>query len=357
MLGFGLLSATVGVAVAPSILRLLGASDATTDLAMDYLRPSLFGAAFYYINILLTGVLRGVGNTSLPFKVALGSNLLNGILNYGFILGGLGLPAYGVAGAAYGTILSNAWAIAMLYWLINRGAVRGLSIPLSFAPIDRRLIAKLWKIGYPAALDMTVLNVMLMSIVGMVGHLDELAVAAHGIGLRIQSLAFVPGLAISQAAGAMVGQALGRNDPDEAREVLRLTRKLAAAVMCGLGALIVLFGSQIVDYGFNVSAGTPTHGYTMQWMYVLGGSFPVIGAWLAYSGLLSGAGATFPSLRINATTTVLVQVPTSALLGLVFGLGPIGVWLGFPAGEVLKVILGHRAFKKGDWAGEAGTAR
>ena len=53
MLGFGVLSATVGVAVAPAILRLLGASEATNALAMEYLEPSLIGASFYYITFFI----------------------------------------------------------------------------------------------------------------------------------------------------------------------------------------------------------------------------------------------------------------------------------------------------------------
>jgi putative MATE family efflux protein len=357
MVGFGLLSATLGVVVAPFVLMALGASEESATLAMNYLRPSLYGSAFYYINLLLIGMLRGVGVTALPFKVALGSNVLNAVLNYGFILGGFGMPAFGVAGAAYGTVLSNLWAISTLIFLINRGAVPGLKIRTRPSEIDRVLAGQLWRIGWPAALDMIVLNAMLLSIVGLIGHLDEVAVAAHGVGIRVQSLAFVPGLAMSQAAGALIGQALGRGDANEARDVLVLARRFTTILMSGLGAVFIVFGGDIVHFAFDVHTGTATHTYAVQWIQILGFSLPIVGIWLAYAGLLHGSGATTTSLRINATTTLAVQIPTSFFLGVVLGWGPAGVWLGLPAGELLKVVLGHRAFKKGSWAKTGSSGR
>ena len=346
----GAATAAVGVPLAPYILQLLGADAHHVALAMQYLEPMLYGAVFYYLNIAMAGVLRGVGNTVLAFRVALGSNALNALLNYGFILGGWGFPSLGLQGAAYGTVISNAVAFAAIVALVHNGAIRGLYIRLRPARIDRPLAAELWQVGWPAAMDMIVLNVMLASIVGMIGRLDPIAVAAHGVGIRIQALAFVPGLGVSQATGALVGMALGRGDVEEAREALRAARVLCSVMMTGIGVVFMVLAGPLLTLLFDLDAGTAVHTYAVQWMRILGAALPIVGVWLAYSGLLHGSGDTFASLRINATTTLLIQVPSSALLGLVFGLGPAGVWLGLPLGEVFKVVLGHRAFRAGAWA-------
>ena len=349
-LGFGVSSGTAGVLLAPIALGWLGASDAAASLAMEYLTPMLMGSAFYYLNIVLAAMLRGVGNTRLPFNVAIGSNILNGLLNYGFILGGWGLPALGLGGAALGTVASQAAAVVVLVTLLRRGAVEGVFVPLRPAKLDVPLAGELWRVGWPAALDMMVLNIMLLSIVGMIGHIDEVAVAAHTVGIRIQSLAFVPGMSVSQAAAALVGQALGRGSPQEARAVLRAARVLCGAILTTLGIIFTLLGGPMLQYVFDLHPGTDAHEYAVQWIMVLGATLPIAGVWMAYAGLLHGSGDTFASLKINVASTLGIQIPVSALLGYGLGWGPVGVWLGLPAGEVLKLVLGHRAYRLGHWA-------
>src|SRR6185503_13924490 len=102
--------------------------------------------------------------------------------------------------------------LVLLVWLLRRGSVPGVELRLRPAPLDLPLARQLFRVGAPAALDLVILNGGLLSIVGMLGRIEQAAVAAHGIGLRIQALAFVPGLGVSQATGALVGQALGAGD-------------------------------------------------------------------------------------------------------------------------------------------------
>ena len=243
----GVVVALIGNPLAKDVLRLLGASEVVLDDALAYLRPLLTGAVFYYLNILYAGILRGVGNTRLPFVIALASTALNIGLNYGFILGNYGLPALGVRGAAYGTVLSYAFSVTMMVASIKRGVIDGLSLSLRPRAIDRPLAWELFKVGAPAALDMVVVNAAFMSIVGMLGRIDTIAVAAHGIGLRIQALAFVPGLSVSQATSAMVGQALGSGDAAEARRIVRAAVAMCTALMTVLAVTIVGFVDEIMS--------------------------------------------------------------------------------------------------------------
>ena len=145
----------------------------------------------------------------MPFVIALASNGLNVVLNYGLILGNLGLPAMGVQGAAIGTIISHGFALMVMVYLLRRETVPGIKLTLKMRRIDMELAKALSSVGWPAAADMVVLNAGFLAVVGLLGRVDEVAVAAHGVGLRIQALAFVPGMSVSQATGALVGKALG----------------------------------------------------------------------------------------------------------------------------------------------------
>ncbi len=348
-LTLGILVAIVGNAGAIPLLTVLGAEGTDLSSGLAYLRPSLLFAPATYLNILLAAVLRGVGNTRLAFFVALGSNALNVAFNYLFILGGFGFPALGLAGAALGTGLSQLAAVVVLTALLARGAEPALHIRPRLARVDVKLLRDLIRIGAPAAVDMVVLNAGFLSIVGMLGRIDPLAVAAHGVGLRVQALAFVPGMSISQAIGAMVGQALGANNPDRARTVLRYGVALCVVVMSTLAAIII-FGRAPLVALFDIDPNGALGGYAQQWMQLLGWCMPAVGVYIAFVGLFQGSGATRISLRINALMTLLLQIPLSWILGFTFGLGTFGVWLALPLAFVGKAILGAFFVAKGDWA-------
>ena len=344
----GLGVAVIGNLIAEPLLRVLGANDAAVFHGLAYLRILMTGAALNYLNILYGSVLRGVGNTRLPFLIALASNAINVVLNYGLILGNFGLPAMGVQGAAIGTVTSHVFAVSVMVFLLSRRFVQDVHLDLRPKSIDLPLAKQLWNVGAPAALDMVVLNAGFLSILGMLGHIDQAAVAAHGVGLRVQALAFVPGMSVSQATGAMVGNALGAGNVDEARRVLRSGMALCMVIMGTLAALIITQAPFIIGL-FNIDVNSNLGGYALQWMTLLGVCMPIVGVWVAFVGLFQGSGATKTSLHINMVATT-AQIPASYILGFIVGWGTWGVWVAFPASFALKAAMGAVAYHRGDWA-------
>ena len=344
-----LVVAIVGNLIGGDILGALGASPDIVEIGLDYLRPLLTGTFLFYLTVLYGAVLRGVGNTRLPFMAAIAATGINILANYGLILGNWGLPRLGVQGAAIGTLLSQFGNVLIMVVAIRRGAIPGLRARLLPARLDRQLARILFRIGAPAALDMLVLNVGFLAMVAVIGRIDELAIAAHGVGIRIQGLAFVPGLGIAQATGALVGQALGAGDPDRARATARAAVMLCAAVMSALG-LAVIAGAHPLVALFNIEPGTALESYSVQWMIILGFCMPPVGVQIAFGGMLQGAGATDTSLRINAVGTFMVHVPIALLLAFPLDLAVLGVWLSFPIALVVKALLAWRAYREGSWA-------
>lgn len=345
----GLAVAVVGNTIASPVMELLGATGDDLSEGLRYLRLMLLFSPFYYLTILLGACLRGVGNTRTAFLVSAASNLLNFLFNYALILGNWGAPALGVRGAAIGTGLSQVFAVVVLITLLARGHEPALHVKPRLVRPDLAHIRDLFRIGAPAALDMVVLNAAFLSIIGMLGRIDPLAVAAHGLGLRVQALAFVPGMSISQAIGALVGQSLGANDASRARRVLRDGVGLSVAVMSLLAAAI-LFGAEGIVALFDVDPAGSLGGFSLQWMRLLGWSMPVVGVYIAFVGLFQGSGATRLSLSINALVTLVFQIPGSFILGFPLGLGAWGVWAAFPLGFVGKAALALYVYRRGGWA-------
>lgn len=347
-IGLGILVSLLGNLAAYPVMTALGAEGESLAQGMAYLRPLLLGSTFSYLNLLFAAVLRGVGNTRLAFAVALFMNGLNLSLNYVLILGNLGAPALGVQGAAYGTVISQALAAVLMATLLARGTVPGLSTPLAFRTIDRALARRLGSIGWPAALDMVVLNAGLLFIIGLLGRIDQAAVGAHSIGLRIQSVAFVPGMGIAQATGALVGTALGAGDVEVARRVFRASALLSTVIMSVLAAVLIVFAGPVVNI-FDVYEGSMFE-YAVLWLTLLGYGMPFVGVFLALGGVLQGSGDTRTPLIINTVVTFAFQIPMGWFLGFPMGLGALGIWVAFPASFVFKAAWGLWVYRAEGWA-------
>jgi putative MATE family efflux protein len=345
----GIVVGVLGAFSARGILVVLGASDTVADIGVAYLRPLMIGTPFFYLTLLYTGILRGVGNTRIPFYCALVANIINAVINYALVLGNLGMPSLGVQGSAIGTVSAQFINLVILLWVLRRGIVANIRMPLKLVRVDRQLAVELFRVGWPASIDMLILNAGFLTALGMLSRIDEVTVAAHGLGLRVQSLAFVPGLSIAQATAAMIGHALGASNVERARAIVRATLILCVSIMSALAVAIFLAAHPLAHI-FDVRGGTPLEEYTVEWMRILGVAMIPSAIQIAFVGLLQGSGATRTSLRINLWSTLAIQVPLAYLFGFTFDLGAFGVWLSFPIVFVAKALLGFLAYKRGKWA-------
>jgi putative MATE family efflux protein len=345
----GVVIGALGALFAELILRALGATPAVAELGAQYLRPLMIGTPFFYLSLLYAGVLRGVGNTRIPFLCALIANVINAVLNYGLILGNLGMPAMGLTGSAIGTVIAQFIMMALLMSVLVRGSIPNLELPLKLAKLDRDLAVELYRVGWPAAVDMLILNAGFLTALGMLGRIDEVTVAAHGIGLRVQALAFVPGLGVGQATAAMVGQALGAGNIERAKQVANASMLLCALIMSALGLIFIIAAHPLVRV-FAEAPAPALEEYSVEWMRILGYTMLPASINIALMGVLQGSGATKLSLRINLWSTLLVQVPVSYLLGITLDWGAAGVWLGFPVGALAKAVFNYVVVKQAKWA-------
>jgi putative MATE family efflux protein len=345
----GVAIGVLGAVLAGPVLELLGASDKVVAVGVQYLRPLMLGTPFFYLSLLYAGVLRGVGNTRLPFVCALLANVINAVLNYGLVLGNLGMPALGVTGSAIGTICAQVANTLALMYVLRSGRIPNVRLSLRPRAIDRKLAIDLFRVGWPAAADLLVLNAGFMTALGLLGRIDVITVAAHGLGLRVQALAFVPGIGVSQATGALVGQSLGAGDPERARAIAKAAVVLCAAIMCSLAVVLVLAAYPLVGI-FDVRSGSPLEDYSVMWMYLLALTMLPSAVHIAFVGVLQGSGATRTSLWINIVTTLAIQIPLAWLLGFALDLGAFGVWLSFPLSFVGKALGAYLAYRRGTWA-------
>ena len=271
------------------------------------------------------------------------SNLVNATLAWALVFGHLGFPRGGVGGAAVATT-SSRWfmVLAMLGagWPSLRPHVRLFRLrAFELTPILRMLA-----LGAPVGINLQI-EYSAFALVGLLmGWLGIEQLAGHQVALNLAAFTFMVPLGIGAAAAVLVGNAIGRNDPDGAR------RHAGAALACGT-AFMILSALAFITIPTQLAAL-----YTTQASVIILAArlIPVAGIFQVFDGLqvvaggvLRGAGDTRVPMLLSMVAFWVVMMPLCYLLGFHTPLGAVGLWYGLVAGlGSLAILLLYRIHRR-----------
>ena len=323
----------VGIALAPDLVGLFGAGEGVTGDAADYLRVAFVGTVPLLVVLAATGVLRGLQDTRTPLVAAAAGNLLNIVFNLALVHGWGPLPALGLVGSAWGTVLAQVLMAVGLVAVVVRGARRHHA---SLRP-DLPGIRAAGRAAVPLLIrTLTLRASLLVTTYAVVQGGDETSVAAHNLAFALWSfLAFVlDSLAI--AAQALTGRALGAGDLESTRRLT--TRMTWWGIWCGVVTGIALaVASPVAGHLFTDDAAVVDR--LAPALLVAALAQPVAGIVFVLDGVLIGAGD--GSYLAWAGAVVFVLYAPFALLAT----GLVGVWVAFAVAFMggRCVTLVHRA--------------
>jgi len=300
---------------------------------------------FQFIGFLGSAALRGAGDTVTPLWIGVLVNLVNFGINVNLIFGNAVVPRLGVPGAAIGTSISYVVGALILLAILVRGRGR-LKLHLSGSWVDMDTVRRIFRIGWPAALEQILLQVAFLLWVGMVVVFGTEILAAHQIGLRIQSFAFMPGFGFAIAATALVGQNLGARDAVAAEKSGWEAMKFSVAVMSVIAIVIFLLAEPIAR-GFIGDPVVVTWSVTFIRIHAI--SIPAVGIFFAIDGALRGAGDTRFPLMTSLSGMYAVRLPLSLVFGFVLGWGIVGVWIPLVIEYYYRSVVIVNHFHRGKW--------
>ena len=351
----GVPATVVGIFLAEPLVAALHASDQTLAQGIPYLQIYFAGLVFLWGNFVGTAIFRGAGDVWTPLKLALGVNLLNVALNYGFIYGVGPWPPAGVAGAAMGTIVARgcgALACAAILW---RGTRQLKSVRFTQGTAGRRLLNWNWNwmrrillIGVPMALAGLLRNgsrLVFLAIIGA-GAAGVSFHAAVGVGLQLRLLGILPALAFQTATASLVGQAIGRGDLEEAAVLGRRSVLLLAVMMAPVAALVIALAEPLAAL-FIASNETARLASTVIRWFAVAQFFSALS--ITAQGALIGAGDTAPAMRYSLISQWFTMLPLAYLLLAVVGWVPHGPLAAWTIAPVISFILTWRRLRSGRW--------
>ena len=345
----GVIVSMACVAFADPIIRLAGSKADTHESAVLYFRIIMGGIMFTVISLAINAAQRGSGNTKIAMRTNLTSNLVNVVCNFLLIEGRFGFPALGIKGAAIATVIGTVVACAMSMAsifrkdsFINVGYI--LANKLKATVSDARA---LFKLASSVFIEQILLRIGFMSVAVMAANLGTQEYAAHQVGMNVMSLSFSFGDGMQVAAVTLIGQCLGRKEPDMAKKYGMICQRIGNMISVVLSVLYLVGGKAFFRAYFPTDDYAVSIGIQIMRVMVLIVLMQV--AQVIYMGCLRGAGDVKFTTMASTISVTLIRPTVSYLCAYVLHMGVIGIWFGIVGDQIMRLILTNWRFTSGKW--------
>jgi len=333
----GLVVSVVGWSVAGTMFRVMRVPAEVAGLGHAYLSTWLLGAPLVFGFFAIEATFRAAGDTRTPFVMLAGSVGVSILLDPLLIMGLGPFPRLGVEGAALASVMVRSGGFLVgLVIALRRGLLR-VSAP------DWRALPTVIRIGMPLSLAGVLLSVIYMWLTRFTSRFGTAALAALGVGHKMEGLGFIAISGFALAAGALVGQNLGARQEARAREAVRLTVGYCLVVTVTTAIAFLLIPGRLVSL-FTRDAQVIADG--VWYLRVI--AFAQIGQSfvLILEGALAGAGYTFWP-QVVSTSLTAMRIPLAAWWSRAFGL--LGIWLALSLTAIARGIAMILFWKGGRW--------
>jgi putative MATE family efflux protein len=333
----GLVVSVVGLLIADSLFRMMRVPADVASLGHGYLSTWILGGPLVFGFFAIEATFRAAGDTRTPF-VMLAASVCVSIALDPLLIAGIGpFPRLGVEGAALASVMvrGGGFLIGCIIAL-RRGLIR-VDAP------DWRALPTIVRIGMPLSLAGVLLSVIYMWLTRYTSRFGTAALAALGVGHKMEGLGFIAISGFSLAASALVGQNLGARQEERAREAVRLTVSYCLVVTVTTALAFLLVPGHLVSL-FTRDAQVIADGV----LYLRVIAFAQIGQSfeLILEGALAGAGYTLWP-QVASTTLTGLRIPLAAWWSRAFGL--LGIWLALSVTAISRGIAMVLFWKSGRW--------
>lgn len=334
LLGFA--SGAIGVFLTRPLMLLMGAEGAALDFAVQYTQIILVGNPIFFLYSALDGTLRGEGDMKTSMVILAIATVINIVLDPLFIFGWGPIPALGVAGAALATVLARGIGLLIILGHFH-GARSAIVFKLFRWQWNPGTILAIFRIGIPTAISQAMLSLTMFVYNLLANQFGAHAVAALGLGFRIDSLAFMPGMSVSIATVTMVGQNFGARHYHRLVSAWRTALIMVFAAMGGMGLIVFFLPEFFV--GIFTKEG-PVVAQTISYLRIVPLFYGFLGMGIVTASAFQGLGRGLPALVVNMFRLGLVGIPLAVFLTRVLGWGPEGIWWALAMSDFSFAIVG-----------------
>ena len=316
----GLPSTVILIFAAPWIFGLLTDDAAVRKIGVPYMKIRIVGMVGVGMNYAYRGYWNGVGKSAVYMRTIIIMHVAQITVAWVFVFGHLGAPELGAVGAGIG----NTTAVFLGTVLYTAQAFRlargnGFLVRLP----RRETLMTILRISVPASIQQLFISAGFTALFSIIGRIGTHELAAASVLLNLSQTAFLPGLGLGLTAAALVGQALGRGDPADARAWGWQVVRIGMVVMTVVGIPLVIFPDPILGIFLHDPAIVDIARWPLR---VAGATIMVEAVAMILLNALQGAGATSQVAKLAIGLQWVLFLPLAYVIGPILGLGLIGVW-------------------------------
>jgi MATE family multidrug resistance protein len=320
---------------------------------IEYFNSLIPSGAFVCLSCPFFAFFSGRGQTKFVAIVNLIACALNILLDYGLIFGNFGLPALGIGGAGFATVIASIFSsvvVTIAFFMVNQH-----NYPTRlYRDFEWKYLKKIIIFGIPAGTQAVADVGGWTALTFMLGHLTPESLAATTIALAINNLSFMPLLGFSDATAIVVGQYVGKKRPRIANRGPYHAWLMVSVFMIFSGLVYLIFPISLFKlFSPRDSCGIINFNaviITGQYILIFAAIFNFFdAAKFIYSGALRGAGDTHAVLYISLFCTWILLVPGTALLIFLMHSSVITVWAYITCCTLIEAIIVFYRFRSGNW--------
>ena len=340
---WALVISITALCISPYLPYWLGGNEEIAHDASLYFAIFGFSGIFFQMEGLAGSMLKCSGNMKIPSALNIGMCVMDVVFNYIFIY----ILGMGVMGAAVGTGLAMlVTACAMMYFLLVRSKMLSLvrRPSKSFRPTSD-VVSTAVKIGAPMGLQHLLMGGAYIVSTMIVAPLGTIAMAAHSLAITVESLCYMPGYGIAEAATTLVGQGIGAGQRLLTRSFARMSVALGIGVMTLMGVLMWIFAPELMAL---MSPVEEVIALGTQVLRIEAWVEPMFAAAIVCNGVFIGAGDTIIPAIMSLGSMWAVRLTMAATLAPKFGLK--GVWTAMAIELLFRGSIFLTRLFKGKWA-------
>jgi putative MATE family efflux protein len=329
--------AIAGLLALPRLFALMHTPPEVTALGTRYLGTYLIGSPLVFGYFVVDAAFRAAGNTKLPFIMLLFATVISGTLDPLMITGWGPFPELGIRGAAVATLCVRGSLCVVGVALLTRFRL------IAFGTPDWGRIATIMRIGLPTAATGVIFSLIYVVMTRTTTEFGTPALAALGLGHRIESWMYMIGVGFGAAAAAIVGQNLGAGLPDRAARAGWLT-----LAMTGVPGIIACVGLLLFPDALAGLFSTEPAVIAEASRYLRAAAFAqlVVSGETVLEGALGGAGWTLPPM-LASTAITLARVPLAVWAAAQWGTN--GIWWVISATAIARAFAMMALWASGGW--------
>ena len=294
----------VGPVVTMPMLKMLGTPDSIIDWCAQYLNIYFIGIVGFFMYNMLSGVLRGLGDSVSALGFLLLAAALNVALDLWFV------RSMGVAGVALATVISQGISAVFCYWKLDR-----MSDIFDMGWRQMKLIpavsGRILRIGIPSGVTMAIMATAGMVVLNLTNAMGEVVIACNVIVMRVDGFAMLPNMTFGQAMSVYTGQNVGAQKFDRVHKGVKQGGLIAAAFSAVI-TLILMFLSPVL-FGFFTDTPALIDLATRMIRLMAVGYICVSGTQVL-GGVMRGAGDTVSPMWISIISTFIIRIPVAYLI-------------------------------------------